>query len=157
MLTIIVISLVIIIDQCTKYMVRINFEQGETLPIISDILHLTYVRNLGAAFSMFENIKVVTIIIPLFILLIAITALFFFYKRISRFSRISISLVIAGGMSNLIDRIILGYVTDMIDFRIFPVFNIADISVCVGCVLLIVGMFLPEKLDKDNLPEQPNE
>ncbi len=157
MLTIIVISLVIIIDQCTKYMVRINFEQGETLPIISDILHLTYVRNLGAAFSMFENIKVVTIIIPLFILLIAITALFFFYKRISRFSRISISLIIAGGMSNLIDRIILGYVTDMIDFRIFPVFNIADISVCVGCVLLIVGMFLPKKLDKDNLPEQPNE
>lgn len=157
MLTIIVISLVIIIDQCTKYMVRINFEQGETLPIISDILHLTYVRNLGAAFSMFENIKVVTIIMPLFILLIAITALFFFYKRISRFSRISISLIIAGGMSNLIDRIILGYVTDMIDFRIFPVFNIADISVCVGCMLLIVGMFLPEKLDKDNLPEQPNE
>lgn len=157
MLTIIVISLVIIIDQCTKYMVRINFEQGETLPIISDILHLTYVRNLGAAFSMFENIKVVTIIIPLFILLIAITALFFFYKRISRFSRISISLIIAGGMSNLIDRIILGYVTDMIDFRIFPVFNIADISVCVGCMLLIVEMFLPEKLDKDNLPEQPNE
>lgn len=157
MLTIIVISLVIIIDQCTKYMVRINFEQGETLPIISDILHLTYVRNLGAAFSMFENIKVVTIIIPLFILLMAITALFFFYKRISRFSRISISLIIAGGMSNLIDRIILGYVTDMIDFRIFPVFNIADISVCVGCMLLIVGMFLPEKLDKDNLPEQPNE
>lgn len=157
MLTIIVISLVIIIDQCTKYMVRINFEQGETLPIISDILHLTYVRNLGAAFSMFENIKVVTIIIPLFILLIAITALFFFYKRISRFSRVSISLIISGGMSNLIDRIILGYVTDMIDFRIFPVFNIADISVCVGCVLLIVGMFLPKKLDKDNLPEQPNE
>ena len=157
MLTIIVIFLVIIIYQCTKYMVRINFEQGETLPIISDILHLTYVRNLGAAFSMFENIKVVTIIIPLFILLIAITALFFFYKRISRFSRISISLIIAGGMSNLIDRIILGYVTDMIDFRIFPVFNIADISVCVGCVLLIVGMFLPKKLDKDNLPEQPNE
>lgn len=157
MLTIIVISLVIIIDQCTKYMVRINFEQGETLPIISDILHLTYVRNLGAAFSMFENIKVVTIIMPLFILLIAITALFFFYKRISRFSRISISLIIAGGMSNLIDRIILGYVTDMIDFRIFPVFNIADISVCVGCVLLIVGMFLPKKLDKDNLLEQPNE
>ena len=157
MLTIIVISLVIIIDQCTKYMVRINFEQGETLPIISDILHLTYVRNLGAAFSMFENIKVVTIIIPLFILLIAITALFFFYNRISRFSRVSISLIIAGGMSNLIDRIILGYVTDMIDFRIFPVFNIADISVCVGCVLLIVGMFLPKKLDKDNLPEQPNE
>ncbi len=157
MLTIIVIFLVIIIDQCTKYMVRINFEQGETLPIISDILHLTYVRNLGAAFSMFENIKVVTIIIPLFILLIAITALFFFYKRISRFSRISISLIIAGGMSNLIDRIILGYVTDMIDFRIFPVFNIADISVCVGCVLLIVGMFLPKKLDKDNLSEQPNE
>lgn len=157
MLTIIVISLVIIIDQCTKYMVRINFEQGETLPIISDIFHLTYVRNLGAAFSMFENIKVVTIIIPLFILLIAITALFFFYKRISRFSRVSISLIIAGGMSNLIDRIILGYVTDMIDFRIFPVFNIADISVCVGCALLIVGMFLPKKLDKDNLPEQPNE
>ncbi len=157
MLTIIVISLVIIIDQCTKYMVRINFEQGETLPIISDILHLTYVRNLGAAFSMFENIKVVTIIIPLFILLIAITALFFFYKRISRFSRVSISLIIAGGMSNLIDRIILGYVTDMIDFRIFPVFNIADISVCVGCMLLIVGMFLPKKLDKDNLPEQANE
>lgn len=157
MLTIIVISLVIIIDQCTKYMVRINFEQGETLPIISDILHLTYVRNLGAAFSIFENIKVVTIIIPLFILLIAITALFFFYKRISRFSRASISLIIAGGMSNLIDRIILGYVTDMIDFRIFPVFNIADISVCVGCMLLIVGMFLPEKLDKDNLPEQPND
>lgn len=153
MVTITVISFIIIIDQLTKYLVRINFEQGETLPIISDIVHLTYVRNWGAAFSMFENLKAVTIVIPLIILIISMTALIILKNRIPRLARVAVSMIIAGGISNLIDRIIFGYVTDMIDFRVFPVFNIADISVCVGCGLFILYIFLPEKKKKDGLLE----
>ena len=153
MVTITVISFIIIIDQLTKYLVRINFEQGETLPIISDIVHLTYVRNWGAAFSMFENLKAVTIVIPLIILIISMTALIILKNRISRLARVAVSMIIAGGISNLIDRIIFGYVTDMIDFRVFPVFNIADISVCVGCGLLVLYIFLPEKKKNDDLLE----
>ena len=153
MLTVIVISFIILIDQVTKYLVRANFEQGETLPIISDIIHLTYVRNRGAAFSMFENFKSVTIIFPLIILILSMIAIIFLKNKLSRFTRFAMSLIIAGGVSNLLDRIIFGYVTDMIDFRIFPVFNIADISVCVGCGLLILYMFLPGEKKDDGLLE----
>lgn len=143
MLIVIVISLIIIVDQISKYLVRLNFQQGETLPVISDVLHLTYIRNRGAAFSMFENLKVMTIIFPALILTASVIILILFNKRITKLARIAISLIIGGGLGNLIDRIIYGYVTDMIDLRVFPVFNIADISVCVGSGLLILAAFLP--------------
>ncbi len=147
-ITIIIFAL-ILIDQITKYLIRINFQEGETLPIISDIFHLTYVRNRGAAFSIFENIEIVTILIPIIIIILAIAFLIYYKNKISKVMLISMSLIIAGGLSNLIDRVIFGYVTDMIDFRFFPVFNIADIAVTLGCILIIISLFIPFNGEKD--------
>lgn len=147
-ITIIIFAL-ILIDQITKYLIRINFQEGETLPIISDIFHLTYVRNRGAAFSMFENMEVITILIPIVIIVLTMAFLLHYKNKISKAMLISMSLIISGGLSNLIDRIIFGYVTDMIDFRFFPVFNIADILVTLGCILIIISLFIPFEGKKD--------
>lgn len=147
-ITIIIFAL-ILIDQITKYLIRINFQEGETLPIISDIFHLTYVRNRGAAFSIFENIEIVTILIPIIIIVLTMAFLIYYKNKISKPMLISMSLIIAGGLSNLIDRVVFGYVTDMIDFRFFPVFNIADIAVTLGCIFIIISIFIPFKGEND--------
>lgn len=147
-ITIIIFAL-ILIDQITKYLIRINFQEGETLPIISDIFHLTYVRNRGAAFSIFENIEIVTILIPIIIIVLTMAFLIHYKNKISKAMLISMSLIIAGGLSNLIDRVIFGYVADMIDFRFFPVFNIADIAVTLGCIFIIISIFIPFNGEND--------
>lgn len=145
----ITIIAVVLLDQLTKYLIRTNFQIGETLPIISDVLHLTYVRNRGAAFSMFENMHFVTIVVPVVIISLCVAALIYFRDKLSKQVMFFVSLIIAGGIGNLIDRVALGYVTDMIDFRVFPVFNVADIAVCTGCALILVyELFFEKEEDK---------
>lgn len=126
-------------DQLVKYLIRSNFQEGETLPVIQDVFHITYVRNWGAAFSMFQNQPLVTILIP--VVFMVLCAAFLVYGKKKGFDRMemtAVAMIFAGGTSNLIDRTVIGYVTDMFDFRVFPVFNVADISVTVGCTLLFV-------------------
>lgn len=126
-------------DQLVKYLIRSNFQEGETLPVIQDVFHITYVRNWGAAFSMFQNQPLVTILIP--VVFMVLCAAFLVYGKKKGFDRMemtAVAMIFAGGTSNLIDRTVIGYVTDMFDFRVFPVFNVADISVTVGCALLLV-------------------
>lgn len=126
-------------DQLVKYLIRSNFQEGETLPVIQDVFHITYVRNWGAAFSMFQNQPLVTILIP--VVFMVLCAAFLVYGKKKGFDRMemtAVAMIFAGGTSNLIDRTVIGYVTDMFDFRVFPVFNVADIAVTVGCALLFV-------------------
>ena len=135
---------IILFDQISKYLIRINFDLQESLPIWDGIFHLTYVQNKGAAFSIFEGQLAFTIGFP-----VVVMALLFFYiikhgKDINTFMGVALSLILAGGIGNLIDRILLGFVTDFFDFRIWPVFNIADISVCVGCGLLLIYVLFIE-------------
>ena len=136
-----IIILVLALDQMTKFQIRANFIVGETLPMIPDILHLTYVRNTGAAFSMFRNM-------PVLMVILCLAASVYFYRRKERIPAALCALISAGGMGNLIDRLMLGYVTDMIDFRVFPVFNVADIAVTVGCVLLALWILKTEDRGK---------
>lgn len=143
-----IIILVLALDQMTKFLIRANFIVGETLPMIPDILHLTYVRNTGAAFSMFRNMPVVTVGFPILMVILCLAASVYFYRRKERIPAALCALISAGGMGNLIDRLMLGYVTDMIDFRAFPVFNVADIAVTVGCVLLALWILKTEDRGK---------
>ena len=135
--SIIVIVLSVIADQvskllCVKYLAPID-----TLPIIKDIFHFTYVENRGAAFGMLFGQKVILVVIPIIAILAAV-----WYLKEHKDEHwtlgISLSLIVSGGIGNLIDRVVFGYVTDMFDFRIWPVFNVADIAVCVGAGLLIL-------------------
>lgn len=128
---------IIIIDQIVKYAVRTFMYLGESIPIIEDVFHLTYVQNRGAAFSILSGSRIFLIAVPLIAIAVAIWYLER-HKSAHWTLALSLSMIIAGGLGNLIDRIALGFVTDMFDFHFWPVFNVADISVCVGAGFLVL-------------------
>lgn len=132
---------VLLLDQTSKYIIRKNFLTGEgifLLPFVS----ITYVKNTGIAFGLFKNVNLVFIIVTTLIILLLIK-LFQNYKNSRLLIKLGFILIISGALGNLIDRIFLGYVTDFIDFKIWPVFNIADSSITVGAILLF--FFIPKK------------
>jgi signal peptidase II len=128
---------IVLLDQITKFSVRGLMYIGESIPVIEDIFHITYVQNRGAAFSLFSGSGVMLIIIPIAALLLAI---WYMEKHKGEHWTLTLSLclIISGGLGNLIDRVFMGFVTDMFDFRIWPVFNVADIAVCLGAGFLIL-------------------
>ena len=138
------IAAIIVLDQNTKLIIRMNFEVGGSLPVIQDVFHITYVQNRGAAFSLFQNMPLLTIAFPVVAMIVCAILMVQFMRRRERLITIALGLVLAGGLGNLIDRTVLGFVTDMLDFRVFPVFNVADISVCVGCGLIMIWLFFVE-------------
>ncbi|PAB58856.1 signal peptidase II [Anaeromicrobium sediminis] len=131
----IIIVGIILIDQFTKYLTQANMHVNETIPIINNIFHLTYVQNPGAAFGILRNQKwffvVVTIVVLGGVFIYSIKN-----KNMHKLMSVSLSLIVAGAIGNFIDRVRLDYVIDYFDFRIWPVFNIADISIVVGAILL---------------------
>ena len=151
----IIIALVVAIDQLTKYLIRSNMDLNHTIPIIDGIFHLSYIHNFGAAFSLFEGKTYFLAAMQFIVIVIALVYLMKKQKKEHWCLLLSISLIAAGGIGNLIDRIVNGYVVDFFDFRIWPVFNVADISVCTGCGLLILYMFfLESKREKKNHDEK---
>lgn len=151
------IAAVILLDQVTKYLIRSCFAVGETLPVIPNIFHLTYVQNRGAAFSLFQNMPVLTIVFPALAMVACLGLLLWFRRRQERVLPVALGLVLAGGIGNLIDRIGIGFVTDMFDFRVFPVFNVADIAVCCGCGLIAVWLFFIDGKKQAEPAEQVQE
>lgn len=131
----IILILIITLDQTSKFIVLNNFKLYESRPIIEGIFHLTYVRNIGAAFSILQNQRTFFIITTSMVMLIIVW--FILYKKVpNNLVLYSLILILAGAMGNLIDRIRFGYVVDFFDFIIWPVFNIADMSIVVGAILL---------------------
>ena len=133
----------IIIDQLTKWISATYLSKIITLPIIKNVIHLTYVENRGAAFGMFANNRWVFMITST-IMIIGLLLYLYLGLAENRLYEISMAMIISGGIGNMIDRIALGYVVDFIDFRLinFAVFNGADSFVCVGAGLLILAMVL---------------
>ena len=138
-----VIVVGIILDQLTKFLAVRFLEPIATFPIIKNVIHLTYVENTGAAFGMLKDHRWVFIVIST-ITIIAFLAYLYAGHAENRLYAVSIAMVISGGIGNMIDRILLGYVVDFIDFRLinFAVFNGADSFVCVGAGLLILALIL---------------
>ncbi len=133
----------LIIDQLTKFIILKNFHPGDSIPVIKNIFHISLVLNRGAAFGIFSE-QASSVFIwscAVCVIIIVLTFAFFkkvFYKRKS--AQIFLSLILAGAIGNLIDRIRFGYVVDFLDFRIWPVFNIADSAITVGTILLIYSI-----------------
>ncbi len=126
-------------DLGVKYLVDTQMKVGETLPVIENVFHITYVRNTGAAFSMLAGKQIFLIILTA--ILIAAVLFYIIYKKPTQpVLMLSLTMIIAGGVGNLVDRITKGYVIDFFDFRLinFAVFNIADIFVVCGAVALAV-------------------
>ncbi len=123
------------LDQITKYMVKNRFMVNESIAIIENVFHLTYVRNFGAAFGILKHQKLFFIVLTTAVL---IGIIIFLRKqpRIHSVVKFSLSLIVSGAVGNLIDRVAYGYVIDFFDFRIWPVFNIADMAIVIGAFLL---------------------
>lgn len=138
------IAVIILLDQVTKYIVVSNLELYESIPVINGIFHITYARNTGAAFSILQD-KIVFFIA---ITVVVSCAIFFtmirYYNRLDKALLYSLALIAAGAIGNLIDRVRLGHVTDFLDFRIWPIFNVADMSVVGGAILMAWYMFFIE-------------
>ena len=145
MLYLLIAAVWIAADHITKYLVRLNLQPGESIPVLGEWLRILYVRNTGTAFSMFEGNKWITV--ALTSVLIAVCIVFVIKEAASgsRFIAVCMSFVIAGGLSNLADRLILGYVTDMISCGSFAVFNVADIGVTCGCFFTVIWLLMEMK------------
>ncbi|MPN30776.1 Lipoprotein signal peptidase [bioreactor metagenome] len=132
------ISILIIIDQAIKWISRTKLTKFESYPVIDGFFHFTYVENRGAAFGMLQNKTWFFVLITLLV----VGYMIYFTKKnknIDKNLTFVLSIITAGAIGNLIDRIWLGFVVDMFDFRgIWQfVFNFADICVVVGGILLI--------------------
>lgn len=137
----ILIVLIVAADQLTKWLAVIWLQNGDSAEVIPGILRFTYVENDGAAFGMLDGHRWVFMLLSS----VAILALLIYLWRRppqSLLARISIAFLIGGGIGNMIDRTLLGYVIDFIDFCAFPeiwmwVFNVADAFVTVGTGMLM--------------------
>ena len=138
----VIAAAVIALDQLTKYFVRANMQPGDSIPVIGNWLRILYVRNTGTAFSMFAGNKWITVVLTSVIIIACIIFVIKEAASGSKVTAILLTFVIAGGVSNLIDRLTLGYVTDMISCGSFAVFNVADIGVTCGCFLTVIYLLL---------------
>ena len=138
---------VAVLDQITKYLTVRFIPLYEHIAVLPGVVGLTYVRNTGAAFSSFEGMR------WLFVLLFLVftgALLWEYFKKpmpFTRFERFCIAAIYGGGLGNFIDRLRLGYVVDMIEtlFMDFPVFNVADCFITCGCIALMAHLFFWNK------------
>ena len=143
-----IIIAAVVLDQIIKNFVVNSMALYETIPVLENVFHITYIHNTGAAFSMMEGMRILLILLPMLMIIAAVIYMFIKRKTGHPLMLASVALIAGGGIGNLIDRIALGYVVDYLDFRVFPIFNLADICVCVGCGLLILYvLFIDGKQD----------
>ena len=133
---------VAVLDQITKYLTVRFIPLYEHIEVLPGVVGLTYVRNTGAAFSSFEGMQW---LFALIFLVFTGALLWEYFKRrlpFTRFERFCIAAIYGGGLGNMIDRLRLGYVVDMIEtlFVDFPVFNGADCFITCGCIALLVHL-----------------
>lgn len=142
LLWLLIILVSIVLDQVTKYLAVAHLKPIDTFPIIKDALHLTYVTNYGAAFGILSDHRWVFLVVST--VAIVLVGAYLYYKRDDHpLLCTALSFIVGGGIGNMIDRTILGYVVDFIDFRLihFAVFNVADSFICVGCALMFLWLF----------------
>ena len=140
----------VVLDQVVKLLIRHNLALGESVTLIPGVMDLTYVQNTGAAFSLFREHTWILAVISLAVAVLIVIALI---KRVftKPFGIISLAVVLAGAVGNLIDRVFLHFVTDMFKttFMNFAVFNVADICVVLGGIAVCVYViFFYEKWEK---------
>ena len=140
--------LMVATDLITKHLITTNLLLGQSIPLIDNVFHLTYVRNTGAAFSILAGQRWFLVLLPAIVVAV-ILGYIIVKKPKNNLLMLSLSMIVSGGIGNLIDRIRFGYVVDFFDFCLinFPVFNVADIWVTLGATLFIIlALFSKEKI-----------
>lgn len=133
--------LVFTADQVSKQIVANSLLLGESRPVIDGVFHFSYLRNPGAAFGILPDHTEVLLILTLYVL----AAIVYLGIRIADdrpMLQVALGLVLGGTLGNFSDRVLRGGIVDFLDFRVWPVFNIADMALVIGAALLLVG-FIP--------------
>ena len=125
------------IDQWSKAVVRSEMSLGQSIPVIPDIFHLTYIENTGVAFGLFSGHTEIFIVVSL-VVLAGLVVFAWKERSASLWLHYGLALVVSGALGNIIDRASKASVTDMFDLRVWPIFNVADIAVCVGFACLVL-------------------
>ncbi|MDD5120652.1 MAG: signal peptidase II [Candidatus Omnitrophica bacterium] len=130
----IIAASIIFLDQTTKFFATKFLQVNTPVVFIKNFLNFTLVYNRGAAFGYFQN----QLLLFIFISVFSIALIFYNLrdKKSSRIFKLSLSLVLGGAIGNLIDRLRFGFVIDFLDFRVWPVFNLADSFITIGALLL---------------------
>jgi len=130
-------AIVFFLDRFTKYLVLSKFSLNESLPVIANIFHLTFVTNTGSAFGLFRSLS---FLLTLFSFVVLSFAVYYTtkIKEQEKWMQFAIGLLIGGTLGNLVDRIGYGHVIDFLDFRIWPVFNVADSAITVSVIILVM-------------------
>ncbi len=150
---------VIALDLITKALVSGSMSEGQTIPIIQDVLHISYHKNTGAAWSILEG-KIAFFIVLTIISVIVLCVVLFMNRKGHLLLRLPLSLILGGAIGNFIDRVAFGYVRDMIDFRLinFPIFNVADMALTIGVAILCVYViFIYKEPKKEEKKEESSE
>ncbi len=143
---------IFLLDLITKLLVTNNMKLYGSKKVIKNFLYITYTKNKGAAFSLLENHRFIIILVSIAILAYLVKEIL--KKDNSLINDISLSFMIGGLLSNLSDRLFLGYVRDFIDFRFFrfnfAIFNVGDIFIVVGAILFLIAILLEGKNENNN-------
>ncbi|MCR3922593.1 MAG: signal peptidase II [Firmicutes bacterium] len=133
------IAILLLFDQGTKWFITHTMTVRQSIPIIKNVFHITYVRNPGAAFSLLAN-RTSLLIVVVVIIIIIIMVILYRLPVEDKLLRVALTFLLAGALGNLIDRIRFGYVIDFLDLRVWPVFNVADIAIFIGIGLLLLDV-----------------
>ena len=147
-------AIILLLDQATKIFIDRTMGLHSSITVVENFFNITYIRNKGAAFGILAESS---FRLPFFILvsIIAVVVIIGVFRKLrpeQTFTAVALSLIFAGALGNLIDRIRLGEVIDFLDAHWYghhwPVFNVADSAICVGVFLLAIDMFLDERHKK---------
>ncbi|MBR4971378.1 MAG: signal peptidase II [Oscillospiraceae bacterium] len=141
------VALITAVDQWTKWLTVTNIPLYQDIPFLDGLFHFTYTQNFGAAFSSLQGMRWLFVAI---FLMLTVAVLYDYRKKampFSTFERWCIAAIYGGGLGNVIDRVRLGYVVDMIEveFMNFAVFNVADCFITCGCILMMVSLLFVNK------------
>lgn len=137
-------SIVLIVDRLTKYIAFRNLSEGESVGIVPGLFHITLVLNSGAAFGLFKG-RSAFFIASTTIIIIFICVYIWRGGCKDLLTLTALGLILGGAVGNLIDRVLFGYVIDFLDFRIWPVFNVADASINIGAFILAIRLILNKR------------
>ena len=147
-----VIIVTVLIDLCTK-MWAASLGLFHDIPVIKGFFHITYVQNTGMAWSLLSGQQGLLALVAA--VAIGLMGWYLFVKKTDFLTGIALSLMIGGAAGNLIDRLLLNYVRDFLNFYIFgydfPVFNVADMALCIGVFILVIATWKEEKNGKTNV------
>ncbi len=149
------VMLIILLDQFSKYACKLFLVSGTSIPVLKGIFHLTLVYNKGSAFGFFQSGTPILIFISflcIFVIVLLLRRNVFLGRFLGidlnhRAIRFSLGLILGGAFGNLIDRLRYGYVVDFLDFRIWPVFNLADSAITIGGIIIFFNILRQERKD----------